>query len=78
MARILILVLVVLAVFWWLRAKRKPDLKRTQERPPSVPPPRVQNMVACHHCGTHLPETDALQQAGHWYCSPAHRDAAQP
>ena len=38
-------------------------------------PAVVQAMVACAHCGWHLPHSEALAHAGQHYCSPAHRDA---
>ena len=56
--------------------------KRRAAMPP--PPPRpaapaastqVQAMVACAHCGVHLPHSEALAHAGQHYCSAAHRDA---
>lgn len=33
-----------------------------------------QDMVACAHCGVHLPRCDALVKTGQHFCSPAHRD----
>lgn len=30
-------------------------------------------MVACAHCGVHLPAADALALGAHQYCSDAHR-----
>jgi uncharacterized protein len=35
----------------------------------------VEEMVACAHCGVHLPASLALQAKGRAYCSAAHRDA---
>ncbi|PLA74328.1 hypothetical protein CYQ88_06465 [Hydrogenovibrio sp. SC-1] len=37
-------------------------------------------MVACHYCGVHLPEEDALkdpQVAERYYCSKSHQDLAK-
>ena len=74
MARILILVLVVVGVVWWLRAKRKQGQSpsASEKRPEQMSTP--QPMVACHLCGTHLPQNDALQSEGQWYCCTKHRD----
>lgn len=30
-------------------------------------------MVACAHCGLHLPAADAVPEGAHLYCSDAHR-----
>lgn len=78
MARILVLILVVAAVIWWLRAQRKP--RNGVSETPRTPVQKLspQTMVACHYCGTHLPETDALWHENQWYCSANHRDAGTP
>lgn len=39
---------------------------------------RAEEMVACAHCGLHLPRSEALAARGLHYCSGAHRDAAPP
>ena len=41
--------------------------------PPSPTPPLPQEIVACAHCGLHLPRAEALAEAGHFYCSPEHQ-----
>jgi uncharacterized protein len=69
------LVLVVLAVIalWWL-------LRRSLRR--HMPPPRrgakpgaAQPILACAHCGLHLPRDEALPGRGGVFCSAAHRTA---
>lgn len=32
-----------------------------------------ETMVRCAHCGTHVPQADALRGQQGWYCSAAHR-----
>lgn len=75
-----LIVLVALVVLVWLlfgssrrRAKgpRRPDANV----PPPRPPMAVEGMVACVHCGVHLPSSQALTVQGQAYCSVAHRDA---
>ncbi|ROH85851.1 hypothetical protein ED236_08940 [Pseudomethylobacillus aquaticus] len=39
-------------------------------QPPA--PAQAERMVQCAHCGTHIPESESLQQAGIHYCSRAH------
>jgi uncharacterized protein len=66
----LVLLLIVLAGIWWLRLQRKPKTK-----PPAAKPTGPQAMLACVHCGTHVPESEATPGAKGPYCSPAHRDS---
>jgi uncharacterized protein len=35
-------------------------------------------MVACAHCGVHLPRSEALVQDGKFYCSAAHLPRSAP
>jgi uncharacterized protein len=70
MTRLLFFALVV-GVVWWLL--------RSRSRPAAPPPPGASTpapMVACAHCGLHLPQSDApADAAGRYYCSEAHRAA---
>jgi uncharacterized protein len=77
-----LLVLLVVVVGAWM-------LLRRRERPPPAAPvtppkspaadgpaasPAVQAMLACAHCGVHLPKTEAQFDAlGRPFCSEAHR-----
>ena len=72
-----LLVLLVVVVVAWL-------LLRRRERPPAAPaaPPKpadpvspsAQAMLACAHCGVHLPKTEAqFDVVGRPFCSEAHR-----
>lgn len=80
----LLLALVVIWLLFSPTLRRKRQLKR--ERRQSPPPrsaqpsqsPQVEEMVACAHCGIHLPASDALRDAAqHPYCCAAHRDAGK-
>ena len=31
-------------------------------------------MVACAVCGTHVPEQDAIEQSGKWFCCIEHKE----
>ena len=35
--------------------------------------PEIEQMVACAHCGLHVPESEGLHGAGGFYCSEEHR-----
>lgn len=76
-----LLVLLVVVVAAWLM------LRRRDAPPPADPPPESkdkpkahpkakspQPMLACAHCGVHLPKAEAqLDSAGRPFCSEAHR-----
>ncbi|MBX9818409.1 MAG: hypothetical protein K2X79_10305 [Burkholderiaceae bacterium] len=67
---------VVLVVVWRWRSARSsavPPKQAAQSQPPLHPT----DMVACRHCGLHLPSTDALAGRKGHYCSSAHRQAAE-
>lgn len=63
----LLLLVILLAGVWWLRQQRQPD--RSSSHTASGP----QTMVACTHCGVHVPEAEAIQGQRGTYCSEAHR-----
>lgn len=37
----------------------------------------MQTFVACDNCGLHVPRDEAIEHAGRYYCSVAHRDDDQ-
>ena len=63
----LIILVIVLGGIWWIRQLRKP-------KPPPAKSTGPLEMVACVHCGTHVPENEATKGAKGAYCSPAHRE----
>lgn len=65
----LLLVLAIVALVWLIRGARRRDV------PPAQPPRPggVQPMVACRHCGVHLPAHEALPGRGGEFCGEAHR-----
>jgi len=64
----LVLLLIVLAGIWWIRQQRKPDQPSSKKSGPQV-------MVPCAHCGTHVPEDDAIRGSHGLYCNADHRDS---
>lgn len=77
MGRLLILVLIVLLAAWWLygRATRLRDKQAQRPKPgdKAAPPAAVQDMVACAHCGVHLPRDEAVLDGARSYCGQPHR-----
>ena len=66
--------LIVLALLIWLIIRLYQRFKSLgkQDRSRNEPPRPIENMVRCAQCGTHVPEQEALQQDGQYYCSRAH------
>lgn len=80
--KIVVVLVAVLLLVWLLlgssRRRAKEARRDSPAQPPAAaphPPPQVEGMVACAHCGVHLPGSMALQVRGQAYCSAAHRDA---
>lgn len=74
--KFLLLVVVLVVAAWLLMGRRR--------KPPEAPPPadprkaptptKPEAMLACAHCGVHLPQAEArMDVAGRPYCSDAHR-----
>lgn len=73
-----LLLLAVIGIALWLFKGRSRVRGPGAEAPPRKPaPPRpATQMLACAHCGVHLPQTDAVQDSeGRVYCGEAHRIA---
>jgi uncharacterized protein len=73
-----LIVLVVVGMGLWLlfgRASRRGTIAKG--RPPR-PVGDAESMVACAHCGVHLPRGDAVADGALVYCSEAHRIAGPP
>jgi uncharacterized protein len=67
MGRLILLALAVLILVWLVR-------RALRERQGGTPPtPGLPGeLVACAHCGVHLPRGEARSAAGGEYCSEAH------
>jgi len=67
--KILLFLVVVFVLLWLLRGA-------TSRRRGGAPPPQApQEMIACAHCGVHLPRDEALPGRGGVFCGDAHRTA---
>lgn len=67
-----LVLLVVLAVAFGIwRSRRESDAKST--KPSSSPLALPQNILACAHCGVHIPQAEALMLGDQAYCCPEHR-----
>ena len=78
-----LILLLVIAVVGWLtvgRRRRPPDGGKPAPKPQAKQSAKQsaestpQAMLACVHCGVHLPQAEAVQDAaGRPFCSEAHR-----
>ena len=75
----LLLIVLALALLWWWRAmKRRASGREPDKQAGRAPPPQApDDMVACRHCGLHLPRTEALSGQQGLYCSQAHQSAQE-
>lgn len=65
-----LLLFAFLAVVWWLWSKRQSN-GGADASPPQDP--ASEKMVACAHCGVHLPESEGISVGDRVYCCEAHR-----
>ena len=68
--KILFFLVVVFVLLWLLRGATS---RRGGGAPP--PPQAPKEMIACAHCGVHLPRDEALPGRGGVFCGDAHRAA---
>ncbi len=82
MIKALILFAVVGLVIWWLRRSGSADDRprgegrsaKPRNKPGENPADKPTPMLACAHCGVHLPQAEALTDAaGRPFCGEAHR-----
>ena len=71
--KIVIVLIAVWLLIWLLGSakRRRAAVERKQPRGPAVPQP----MLACSHCGLHLPRDEALPGRGGMFCGAEHRAA---
>ena len=71
----LLLLLAVLAVFFYVMGARRSRPRDPEARPPQPPqqPEPPQAMLRCAECGMHLPASETLPGKGGVFCSTAHR-----
>ncbi|MBN9696792.1 MAG: hypothetical protein J0L85_13445 [Zoogloea sp.] len=84
MRNLFLFVLFLIGVFYVRRAlQRGADAGRQGDRPApggaqaDTPTrgaePAFEQMVACAHCGLHVPESEGVKGGGQFYCSDEHR-----
>ena len=71
MKYLLVLAVVFAALWIWRRRRADAQPPATRERLSGLPSDPAR-MVACRHCGLHLPQADAIADAQGHYCSVEH------
>jgi uncharacterized protein len=69
MIRLLVLILLVVAAVWLVRRALRGQVSKQVMGEKNAPP---DELVACAHCGVHLPRSEARSRAGGLYCSEEH------
>jgi len=69
LAKIILLVLGLLLVYWILKSYRR----RVDRGAPKTPPAGNENMVQCARCGVHLPRSESVTTQGRFFCTPEHQ-----
>lgn len=72
MAKLLLLILLAFVIAQVWRQARQRALDAERQKPQPGAPERI---VACAHCGVHVPESEAVRDTGYVFCCAAHRDA---
>jgi uncharacterized protein len=68
--RNLLIFLLVLGGIWWVRRALKRPRRGAGREPRLNEPERV---LACAHCGVHVPESEGVRDESGFYCSEGHR-----
>jgi len=71
----LLRIIIVLIGLWLVLLIIKRVLASRRKPPPT--PATLDNMIACDHCGVHIPESEALHDGKQRYCCEEHRTAAK-
>ena len=74
MAKVILLVLGLLLVYWLLKGYRR----RGERVDPRPRPGSPEDMVQCAHCGVHLPRSESTADRGRHFCSAEHQRAHPP
>jgi uncharacterized protein len=79
MKYLLVLAVILVAIWIWRNNRISDSSADVPERKnPRAAPNAPVTMLACAHCGTHLPESEAIKGASGVYCSLEHRRLAEP
>lgn len=66
--------LLLAVVLWLLFYTLRRYIRRRRDNKPAKPASHSMDMVACHHCGVHLPQDEAIYKDDHYYCCKEHSE----
>jgi uncharacterized protein len=69
---------IALAAFWIWKIHEGKKKRQAEQSKPQAPGPGKSSaalILACAHCGLHLPKDDAIETNGQWFCSKQHAQA---
>ena len=69
MAKLILLALIGLLIYWILKSYAR-NAQRSADKPPAS---NVEDMVRCAHCGVNLPKSESILSQGNYFCSDEHR-----
>lgn len=69
--------LAIIFVIWLIVHFVKRLLNARHKLPDREKPGKIDRMVRCEKCGLHVPEHEAIQQQGRYFCCKAHQDSDQ-
>jgi uncharacterized protein len=75
MKYVLIFLLVMVVAWRWRAARATQQQKKKKAQSDATV---VTEVLACAHCGVHVPASDAVVGDHGAYCSPAHRKQREP
>ena len=74
MIRFVFLIAIVGIAWWWIFGRRRGGQGKPETGAPAQKQAGPQDMVACAHCGVHLPKAETVADAeGRLFCGEAHR-----
>jgi len=73
LAKIILLALGLLAVYWILKSYRR-RVDRGESKPPAA---GGEDMVPCAQCGVHLPRSESITTQDSFYCTAEHQRSHQ-
>jgi uncharacterized protein len=75
--KFLLLIGLIVGVAWLVSRLSSSAPQQPTDRDGTADPQKGEReqMVACIHCGVHLPHGEAIESNTGWFCSEAHREA---
>jgi uncharacterized protein len=73
-SKLILLLLLGILAYLIIKGFKRAAERSAQKRPPEN---AAERMVSCARCGVYLPQSDAIESAGRYYCCEEHRSVKQ-